>query len=224
MKRTVIPVSVTFTNDILGSASGNPEIHKEYIASKAPTLAQVNEEAEAVGKPVTEDEQQEQLQKATTVFPKDEQGVFAWDYQWRGFIKESVGVLVELGEIKNLSKWTYKRAVDSIVFVTPRRAYFRNPEGAIIQKIEKFCERPLRADTMQGERVALARSEMLPEGTRCEFIITLLGGDNAKSKMASLKQEHIIAALEYGKLKGFGQWRSGGKGSFDYTLGKVIEA
>lgn len=224
MKRTVITVGIVFNNDILGSSSGNPEIHKEYIASKAPTLAQVNEETEAIGKPVTEEEQESQLHKATTIFPSDATGVFCWDYQWRGFIKESVGVAVELGDINNLSKWTYKRACDSIVFVKPRRIYFRDAAGLIIPKVTQYCERPLRADTMQGERVALARSEMLPEGTQCEFTIELLGGENPKSKVASLKEEHIIAALDYGALKGFGQWRSGGKGTFTYTVKEVVKS
>lgn len=29
-------VRLTFTDEILGTSSGNPELHREFIASKAP--------------------------------------------------------------------------------------------------------------------------------------------------------------------------------------------
>ncbi len=32
-------VKLTFTDDLLGTSSGNPELHREFIASKAPERA-----------------------------------------------------------------------------------------------------------------------------------------------------------------------------------------
>ena len=36
------------------------------------------------------------------------------------------------------------------------------------------CQRPLRAQTAQGERVSLANSEEIPAGSTCEFEILLM--------------------------------------------------
>ena len=36
---TKVHVKLTFTDDLLGTSSGNPELHREFIASKAPHSA-----------------------------------------------------------------------------------------------------------------------------------------------------------------------------------------
>jgi len=213
MKSADCEIEIQFTEPLLGSASNNKEVHREFIAAKAPRQEASAEEVEAI--PDLEDE----MAKATTVFPSDGDGLFLWDYQVRGFLKEAIGVLVELGDIKELSKWQFKKAVDSFVFVTPRRIYLADEKGKRHVRTETFPERftrPLRADTMRGERVALATSEVLPALTRARFTITLLSGDNKKSRVATIKEEHIRAALNYGALKGLGQWRSGGHGRFSW--------
>lgn len=208
MKTTSINICVTFTEALLGSASGNKDIHEEFIAAKAHTAEQAAEELAAI--PV-----QEQIEKSMTIFPRDEQGLFLWDYQVRGFLKESLGVAIELGDSK-ISKWGYKRAVDSLVFVNPRRIYLKDEHGQSYLKAPDHLQRPLRADTMQGERVALANSEMLPAGTTAQFTINVLEGSNTKSKMALITADTIKSLLDYGQLKGFGQWRSGGHGRFTW--------
>lgn len=69
------------------------------------------------------------------------------------------------------------------------------------------CQRPLRAQTMQGERVALANSEAIPAGSSIEFDIVMLDpGDKAM----------IEEWLDYGSLNGIGQWRNSGKGAFTW--------
>lgn len=42
-------VKVTFTEDVLGTASANPEIHKEFIAANAPDAISREEEIAAIG-------------------------------------------------------------------------------------------------------------------------------------------------------------------------------
>ena len=70
-----------------------------------------------------------------------------WDYQLRGFFKEKLYSLIELGQC-DLSKWNYKKAVDLFLFVNPRRIrYWR---GVPILKPDGDLQRPLRAVTMQG--------------------------------------------------------------------------
>ena len=67
------------------------------------------------------------------------------------------------------------------------------------------CQRPLRAQTAQGERVSIAHSETVPVGSTMEIEITCM--DPAHEKL-------VLEWLEYGKLRGLGQWRNSGKGRF----------
>ena len=63
--------------------------------------------------------------------------------------------------------------------------------------------------TAQGERVSLANSEQIPAGSTCEFEITCM--DDAHEKA-------VMEWLDYGKLRGLGQWRNSGKGRFTYEI------
>ena len=69
------------------------------------------------------------------------------------------------------------------------------------------CQRPLRAATPQGERTALAISDTVAAGATITFDIYLMD-DSA--------EDALMEWLAYGALKGLGQWRNSGKGSFIY--------
>jgi hypothetical protein len=69
------------------------------------------------------------------------------------------------------------------------------------------CQRPLRASTAQGERIALAHSETCPAGTAVELEIVCL--DKGHEKL-------VKELLDYGKMRGLGQWRNSGKGRFTW--------
>lgn len=196
---TTIRVKASFIEEILGTGCANKDVHKEFIASKSADAAKAEEELAALPAEDLEN-------KARTVFPRDEDGrPFLYDYQVKGFFKEAVGILLELieGEVKvgktKLSKYTYKRIVDNYLFISPRKIPFSLPVG-------EDCVRPLRADTMRGERVSLATSETVPAGAEIEFEVVNMGGDEFG--------ELIGACIEYGRLKGLGQWRNSGKGRF----------
>jgi hypothetical protein len=193
-------IRVTFTEEVLGTASANPAVHEEFIASKSADADRVKEELESLPA-------DDLIQKAVTVFPKDADGQpILWDYQVKGFIKEAFGLLLELSdkEVKvgktKLSKFTHKRLVDNYVFVSPRRLRLSNGTGPI-------STRPLRADTMKGERVSLASSETVPVGTSFECEIKTL---------APALEDMIRQCLDYGAMKGIGQWRGAGKGRFTW--------
>jgi len=210
MKIETITIKVTTTEPVLGLSSANRQIQEEFIASKAPTVEAAKEEVEAI-------DVRQEIEKATTVFPKDEQGLFWWDYQMRGAFKGWLLTLIELGDTK-LSRWQYKRAVDTLLFVKPRRIYIKDPSGAIYTKADGTMQRPLRAETMQGDRIALASSEMLPAGANWEFSVALLTGSNPKSNIGILKLDTVENCLELGSYSGFGQWRGGGFGRFTYEI------
>lgn len=70
-----------------------------------------------------------------------------------------------------------------------------------------MCQRPLRAQTPQGERVSLSCSETLPAGSTCEFTVVCMVDDDI---------EIIKEWLDYGAYHGAGQWRNSGKGKFTW--------
>jgi hypothetical protein len=195
-----LKILVALLEDILGTASANPKIHEEYIGSKSADADKLAEELAALPK-------DEAVERSVTVFPRDTDDCpILFDYQFKGFLKEVVGILLETEPTKltvgksSLSKWTYKKLVDNYVMVSPRKIRLA-PVGEV-------CVRPLRADTMRGERIALASSETVPAGTQFEVII--------ETFMPAF-DPLIRRCLDYGRFKGLGQWRNSGKGRFEWT-------
>jgi len=190
-----VRVRVTLTDDMLGTQSANPEIHREFIASKAPDARSIEEEVAAVGAAAVEE-------KSCTVFPRTDAGEpFVYDYQVRGFFKDTCSALRRVDGTLSSKVKAYKKVVDGNVFVEPRHIVVKlaGPVGD--------CQRPLRAQTAQGERVALAHSETVPEGSSLEFTVKLLND----------KDEDLLAEwLDFGQLRGIGQWRNSGKGRFTW--------
>ena len=203
-----IRVRITTFEPWLGTSPANKEIYRDYIASRSPDAATIEEEVEAVGV-------DEVVEQGMTIFPKDENGVpFIWDYQIKGMFKDSCGMLQkatgkdEAGKKKKAvnesSKLTsYKKIIDGLIFPQPRRIPI-SFDGEIT-----ICERPLRAQTPKGERIALSISEQIPAGATIEFDVLMLNEDLEKA---------IIEWLEYGALRGLGQWRNSGMGRFNYEL------
>lgn len=187
---------VTYIEPLLGTASANPELHSAYIASKAPDAASIEDEVAAIGAEAVE-------KKAMTVFPRMDDGTpFTYDYQLKGFFKESCSMLRRADGYRSKKLTAFKKVIDGLVFVTPRRIALVLPDGAEVSEMQ----RPLRASTPQGERVALAHSEVVPEGTTQTLTIQIL-----KDDLEPLVREW----MEYGELHGTGQWRNASWGRFE---------
>ncbi len=187
---TTMKVRLTFTEEVLGTASANPEIHSEFIASKAPDAQSREEEIAAIGV-------DEAVEKQKTVFPKENGKPFIWDYQIKGFFKDAAQAFNYIGGAYKLSN--YKKKIDDLVFIDERKVFYQMPEKTEIGD----CQRPLRADTAQGPRVALANSDTAPEGSTLTFTIRVLVDD---------LMDYIVEYRNYGQLKGIGAWRNSGKG------------
>lgn len=202
-----IKVRITFQEGLLGTAPNNEDIYRDFIGSKAPDAASVEDEIAAIGA-------DEYAEKGMTVFPRNADGKpILWDYQVKGFFKDACSMLARVGgkdetgkkkPVNESSKLkAYKKIIDGLIFVAPREIplCFDGEVG--------ICQRPLRAQTLQGERVALAMSEEIPAGATAEFDIVCLS------------DEHDAAVrewLDYGILRGIGQWRNSGKGRFTWEL------
>lgn len=189
-----IKVRITTTEEMLGTASANPEIHSEFIASKAPDAPKMAEEVEAVGA-------EEVFEKAMTVFPKVNGSPIMWDYQWKGFFKDTCSALRKVTGTESSKIKAFKKEIDGLIFVEPRAIpiVFDGEMGV--------CQRPLRGQTPQGERIALASSESIPAGATMEFTITC---------MLDNQEAAVREWLDYGKWRGIGQWRNSGKGRFTW--------
>lgn len=233
-----LAVEVTFIEEVLGTSSADERIHETFVASKLRKEVEkaiANGERFYIGdddgegrREVTgqdlEKMKAEEIaalvdggtaEKGTTRFPHDEEGnPFMWDYQWKGFFKESCSMLRRADGFKSSKLKAYKKEIDGLVFVQPRRIPFALPDGGEMGT----CQRPLRASTAQGERVALASSETVPAGSTQRFNVTVL-----KDGLAPL----VVEWLQYGALHGTGQWRNSGKGAFvfravDARTGKEV--
>lgn len=186
-----IKVKITFTEPILGTSPSNPDIYREFIGSKAPDAAGIEDEVAAIGADAV-------AEKSMTVFPRLDDGTpFLYDYQIKGFFKDTCGGLRKVkGTVSEKIK-AYKKEIDKPIFPEPRTIPLLF-DGAI-----RECQRPLRAQTAQGERVSLAMSEEIPAGATCEFTIVCLCDDHEKA---------VREWLDYGRFSGIGQWRNSGKG------------
>lgn len=198
-------IRITFTEPILGTSPSNKDVYRDYIGSKAPDASTIEDEVEALGV-------DEVAEKSMTVFPRTADGVpFLYDYQIKGFFKDTCGGLKKVTSKLSSKIKAYKKEIDKLIFPFPREIPFEN-FGTIGE-----CQRPLRAQTAQGERISLAMSEQIPAGATITFSVDMLSDDH---------EDLLREWLDYGKYSGIGQWRNSGMGRFLWeeldTDGNVI--
>jgi hypothetical protein len=186
MKMEEARVRIKFLTELLGTVAKDPEVYKTFIESKKPG-DQKEEEYLTIEK-VEE--------KGWTGFHKDKQGLFLYEYVIKGFLKHAGNVLKDSLKIKAL-----KSKIDDYVFIQPRKIYLAQDEP------DGYIERPLRAMTMQGPRVTLARSDYIKPDKEIEFGVILF-------PHKEIKWSIISDLLKYGEHMGLGQFRNGGYGRF----------
>lgn len=192
---TTLKVKLTFIEPILGTSPANEDIYREFIASKAEDAATIEDEVAALGAEAV-------AEKGMTVFPRMEDGTpFLYDYQIKGFFKDTCGGLRKVKGSVSAGIKAYKKEIDKLIFPEPRCIPF-DSYGEI-----GVCQRPLRAQTAQGERVSLSMSEEIPAGASVTFDIVCLTDDHVKA---------VREWLDYGRFSGIGQWRNSGKGRFTW--------
>lgn len=192
-----IAVRLTLIEEALGMTPGDPEVYSRWIASRAPRAEVGAQETAAVA-------DAEMPEGATTCFPRTEEGEpFCYDYQIKGFFKDACSSLRRVPGTLSSKLTAFKKVIDGTIFVEQRIIPFRLPDGEACG----MCERPLRASSASGERVALAASETVPAGTVLEFTVLVMNPKDA---------ETVREWLDYGRLRGLFQWRNSGKGRFEW--------
>ncbi len=187
-------VKLVFTEPLLGTVALNKELVADYIASKAPSQEEAQQEVGTV---------EEMLEKGTTGFHRVGGQPILYDYVLKGFFKDACSMLRNVKGSESSKVKAYRKYIDGLVFIRPRQIPIQ-VAGEV-----GILERPLRAQALQGERVALARSELVPAGSSIEFSIVVLDG---------IGEGLLREWLDYGAMRGLGQWRNASYGTFTYEM------
>ena len=193
-------VEITFIEPLIGTVPMNKEIYSDFVESKKPPEIDDDEVDTVI----------EALEKGVTGFHVngDEEPIL-YDYVIKGFFKDACGMLRRVTDTRSKKVTAYKKIIDGLVFVKPRQIVISGGQKGMI-------ERPLRAITAKGERVALAKSEIITDikgkAPWMEFEVHVLG---------QVKENLLREWLNYGALRGLGQWRNAGYGSFTYQMEKL---
>jgi hypothetical protein len=201
METTTYNLTVNYITPLLGSQPTR-QIASVHIAHRS-------------GFELPEDEIEtlpDALERGTTVFHKLDNGdPIYYDYYVRGMLKGAGDAFN--GKINGIR--ALKSKIEKYVFVVPRVIPIQKPKGMEQQgwdDLTDYLERPIRAETAKGPRVALARSEMLPEGCWFRCGLEVFPCEITESVLREL--------LDYGYYNGISQWRGGGFGRFTYVLVK----
>lgn len=199
---TIYKVKARLLSPVLGTTAGSKSIWRDFIEPKqrkelekaGMTPEQIEEELAATLEGVPETDE---MDRGLTTFPSDEKGYYLRDYQVKGVLKNAALAMKEWGKLKQL-----RAKIGTYCFVRPVRIYLTDglPELEIV-------ERPLRAQTAQGERICIARSQSIPEGTEFDFEIHTLSD--------AIEEDLLKELLGYGQYQGLLQNRGAGYGRFE---------
>lgn len=160
-------VRLTLTEEALGTSSASKELHREYIASKAPDAKSTEEEVAALGVDAVDE-------KGRTVFPRmaiggDEDVPFVYDYQIKGFFKDAAKMMKKVSGSECAKVRAFKQAIDGLIFIDRRKIPWMSADGTPAH-VGPSCERPLRASNAdgraRGNRIERDRPGWVPAGVR----------------------------------------------------------
>lgn len=188
---------------LLGSQPANPEVRTAYLASRAPDPALGDAETAMLP------EDKETLGLTVFLRAPEDDALCLMDYVIRGYLKEALTALGAQNGIKQA-----RSKVDKYLFAGPRVIPILR-DGERLYDEDEQLERSLRAETMQGPRRALVASELVLDPWEVEVELTLLtNAGSTKSK--AISWDTVEQALDFGRLCGLGQWRTGGYGRFTW--------
>lgn len=158
--------------------------------------------------------------KGTTVFfwDKEKNLPCIGDHMIYGFMKAAGEALARTKERKNATMLQSISYTQSIInqhvrcdqrFITFDKDIMRKEDGSPL-----YLQRSLRAETAQGPRISLAKSEQVDAGAKIQFSLKIL-------KDSPLTQEILTTIFQYGEFTGLGQWRNSGFGEFTFEMMKT---
>ncbi|MEA4857920.1 MAG: hypothetical protein AAGU21_01110 [Solidesulfovibrio sp.] len=200
---------ITLVEPILGSLPSQRQVYQDLVAARAPEPDVEGAEEMAMLPTLPEG-----MDERTTVFLRNNDG---WcsilDYQFFGFLKEAGNTLKDIVQYETTGKRA-KSTKEGIAALRNKlgRYAFCGPRIIPLQKEPNgIFKRPLRRITKDGPMSCLATSELINAGVAFDVWIGLLPHGEVQWSV-------IEQCLEYGQMKGLGQFRGGGFGRFTFDL------
>lgn len=256
MKRLTIRVHLL--EEALGMTPSTPdqyskfvEFRKAKLGTKAAIISddKTKEEIDAL-KMHVEEMKVDNAENGVDVFPIDPETKkpLFWDYQIRGFFKDSMKALKDCLAIKKAKAADLKPSKDDTEEVKAEKARKlaeikaaeKLAEKLKVMSVSSFSKMPstwVDRGVFVGPRKCLID---MPDGTQmgyCERPIriekfpkditslksseTVPADSTIKFRVGILNDDDeklVIACLHYGYLRGFGEWRNSGKGRFTFDL------
>ena len=235
-------VEIELLRESLGMMPNRADLLSSFIASKAPDAMTREEEialysVEAVesnmttcwpvsrfyydeGKNIFIDKNDVDTSIDIKSLPDDDPNIrfkyYLYDYQIRGMFKDSCGMLQRAKNNLSSELKSYKKVIDGGIYVFPRRVAWDIPDTYIDESGNelssydengrlKVIQRAFRVSGPTGERSVLSSSEVIPAGSRIKFTIGVTNPTYLK---------FVNEWLNYGVIRGIGQWRNSGVGIF----------
>lgn len=106
-------IKLTFIEPVLGTWPSNKNVARDFIASKAQDASTIEDEVAAVGVDAVAD-------KAMTIFPRVDGKPVFYDYQIKGFFKDTCSALARAKYTKSSGLKAFKKVIDGLIFPFPR--------------------------------------------------------------------------------------------------------
>ena len=218
-------VTIRFINDILGSAPASKRLYEQHLLSKLNReIDKIERKLERVkneqGRKILFEKKaylEEQLAELPLIEDGDEKLTVFYRakyedfdvpviraHQVLGFFKEAANNFKDVLGIKNA-----RDKISKYVRVMPHNLFIYDTEIApenLVDNVDGIEERPLKAMTMQGPRVSIAKSEVIrSNGDKLiQFEVWLY-------KNKEITWEVLESLMEeYGRVNGISQWRNSG--------------
>lgn len=197
---------ITLIEPILGSLPSQRQVYQDLVAARAPEPDVEGVEEMAM--------LPEGMDARTTVFLRNNEGMCSLlDYQFFGFLKEAGNTLKDIVQYESQGRRA-KATKEGIAALRSKlgRYAFCGPRIIPLQKEPNgIFRRPLRRITKDGPMSCIATSELINAGLSFDVWIGLLPHGEVQWSV-------IEQLLEYGQMKGLGQFRGGGFGRFAFDL------
>jgi len=202
-------VEMHFKNRICGSVPLAKEMIKPWLESRRPTKPP--EYARSIDEIVTEVAEtvsvEEEMEKTTLGFQKDEKGLFIRGGNIRAHLKDAALQMSKVLDIQAL-----KAKVANRVFVDDYRIYLEK-DGKIVTESDGTYEQPVHVWTPQGQRSALKKIHYV-EKPVMRFTLMILAVDE------EVDLDIMTYLFKYGQVHGFSGERSLSEGKYDFIIRK----
>lgn len=207
----VMRVRIYFIEDVLGTWANNKQLVSDFISNstakrkviRTDTSLTVDDELEFV----PQDDSEMLELKGMTVFPRNPRTgePVLMGYQMKGFFKAAAKACRNRPDSESSVEKNYVSRIDQDVNIVKKYAPIEwGPDNRFHN-----LQRPLRGQTAQGPRVALANSELIKAGAHVDLEISF-----PIERYVTLLTEW----LNYGYYVGLLQWRNAGYGRFMYQI------